>query len=131
MKRILLLIVLIAVLLSACGQEKKTHTYADLSDDQKATIDFIMSKANKWETEKSDQVKLTTYQGDLVLSVFDLDSNYGSEFSGWWTYYSYDLVADEFNSVYHRDYLWCRLRSCLFACNELHKRGVQCILRLG
>lgn len=103
MKKRLLLVILIAIILSSCGQAKKTHTYADLSDDQKATIDFIMSKSDEWETEQCDKVWFTTYQGEPVVSVFNLEHNYGSEFSGKWISYSYDLAADEFYSVYQRD----------------------------
>ena len=100
MKKWFLLILALVIMLSACGQANNNHKYGynDLSQEQKAIVDFILSKSSTWETEKCDTVGFTKRDGQLLLSVFNLDSiHQGEAYYGWHIWYSYDTNSGEFS----------------------------------
>ena len=95
------LFAVIAVCLVIAGlsrQEKeRVYTYIDLTESQKADIDFILSKSSVWESEKCDSVGFTKSEGKNLLSVFYLDDMWQENYyEGTHVWYRYDSSKGEF-----------------------------------
>lgn len=112
-KRYLMLLVFIGLLtgiLCSCELSAASQvTYDDLSDEEKAIVDFVYSKSSQWESECTE-VAFTKVNESPAFYVTYYKVQRANEYSGWAKWYLYDIVDNAFEEV-HSQYKYMTIVS--------------------
>ncbi len=106
---ILLLAVSIFIvgLFCGCAQDAQKVedpvTYALLSEEEQALVDFIYEKRGKWNSSECGSVGFTQYDEKPCLVTFSVYSQSLDGYSGWRRWYTYNLnerTLEEYDSKF-------------------------------
>lgn len=101
---IFILAILVSIAGLFCGCAQDPVTYASLSEEEQAVVDFIYQNRGVWNSSACGSLSFTDVDGKPCLFTFSLESQQSRyEFCGWRRWYSYNMSAqtiEEYDSKY-------------------------------
>lgn len=85
---------------ASCQQSTQEPTYADLSEEEKAVVDFIWDHRSSWKSAECGHISFTDYEGSTCLYAFYLYSQSSDSYVGTSCWYKYNVSRNTFEEVY-------------------------------